>query len=129
MKPVMSVSLLTLMIFGGSAQAAEIGVNEICRAAIGTLFHHDPRTIKIDRVEEGISYLSYVRVDDGTLWSYRCKIEGNQVIWASDTGRWRTHSLDEQVIYELDQDRQNLKIELKYSSGSSTKSSFSSDVF
>ena len=124
-----AIFVISLVTFNCVGQAADIGVNEICRAAIGVLMQHDPSTIKTDKFDQGISYLSYVRPDDGTLWTYRCKVLGNQVNWASDVGRWRTDMLDEQLTYELDQDRQNLKIKLTFTDGSSVGNSYPSSIF
>jgi hypothetical protein len=53
----------------------------------------DPKIMRITRVQDGIIYLSYKRQDDGKDWAYRCKIEGDKVIWSSDMGRWMTNSM------------------------------------
>lgn len=95
---------------------------QICKAGIGTLMGRDPKIIKVTKQDKGIVYLYYVRRDDGTKWSYRCKIEGSKVIWASDTGRWRTHPLDERISYRTN--GKSLEIIQNYSDGSSTKENF-----
>lgn len=84
----------------------------------------DPKIIKVTKQDKGIVYLYYVRRDDGTKWSYRCKIEGSKVVWASDTGRWRTDPLDERITYRIN--GKLLEIIQSYSDGSSTKESFKS---
>ncbi|WP_103120578.1 hypothetical protein [Methylopila sp. Yamaguchi] len=123
-----ALSVLLAVLSGSSAFAKDIGVPEICKATIAKVMGRDPRIIRTDTQESGIYYLSYVR-DDGTLWSYRCRLEGNQVIWASDKGRWRTHPDDETLTYRLSQDRRSLTISEKFSDGSSTEASFKAADF
>lgn len=60
------------------------------------------RAPKIIRAKDDgdIVRLSYVRENDGSLWEYRCKIEGSEIIWASKSGRWRTDPADEKLRYK-----------------------------
>lgn len=74
---------------------------KICKAAIATMFSKHPSIILVDGIEGDMVRLSYVRSDDGTTWRYRCRISGDQIIWASDTGRWRTHPDDEKVTFKI----------------------------
>lgn len=101
---------------------------DICRAAVGVIMGRDPKIIKITKVKDGIYYLSYLRPSDRTKWSLRCKIEGNQVIWASDEsgrpGRWRTHPADEKISFEVIQNGNFLKIKQQFSDGSFTSKDF-----
>jgi hypothetical protein len=108
----------------GSAEASGSTFTEaqICKAGIGTLMGRDPKIVKVTKQDKGIVYLYYIRRDDGTKWSYRCKIEGGKVVWSSDTGRWRTDPLDEQITYRIN--GKLLEIIQSYSDGSSTKESF-----
>lgn len=85
---------------GGPAIAADgPTAAAICKAGIATLMGRDP---KIIRAKDGgdVVRLSYVRENDGSLWEYRCKIEGSEIIWASKTGRWRTDPADEKLRYK-----------------------------
>lgn len=75
--------------------------SQICKAGIATMMGRDPKIMRITRVQDGIIYLSYTRQDDGKDWAYRCKIEGDKVIWSSDTGRWMTNSMDSQITFSL----------------------------
>jgi hypothetical protein len=90
---------------------------QICKAAIGTIMRRDPSTIKISKTEAGVTYLSYVRENDGTNWAYRCKLENEKIIWATDTGRWRTHPEDSVITYS--ETAQEIKIVEFYGDGSS----------
>jgi hypothetical protein len=75
--------------------------SQICKAGIATMMGRDPKIMRIIRNQEGIVYLSYTRQDDGKDWAYRCKIEGNKIIWSSDTGRWMTNSMDSQITFSV----------------------------
>ena len=108
--------------------ASEIGKSEICRAAIAAIMGHEPRIIKVDKSADGVDYLSYIR-DDGTLWSYRCKISGNEIIWASDTGRWRTDSLDEKIVYKISEDHNVVTITQTFSDSSEIVKTYMADHF
>ena len=110
------------------AEGQKFSDSDVCRAAIGAIMGRDPTTIKITQVKDGIYYLTYTRPSDGTKWSQRCKIEGNQVIWASDepgkTGRWRTHPADEKISFEAVQNGSVLRIRQQFPDGSSTSKDF-----
>jgi hypothetical protein len=75
-----------------------------------------------------VLFLTYVRPIDNFVWTYRCRIEGNRVVWASEPGRWRDDPNDDKVLFEdVDSGRQ-LKIIENHSDGSSTKQVFDRDV-
>jgi hypothetical protein len=78
------------------------------------------------RTVEGVVFLSYVRANDGTKWTYRCKVEGDRIMWASDPGRWRNSPLDEKLFYKVVKDKEGdrLEVEERYSDGSSTRKAF-----
>lgn len=112
--------------------AGEIGSfskEQVCKAAVATMMGRDPKIVKVKKTKDGIVYLSYRRPDDGKLWAYRCKFEGDQVIWASDNadslGRWRTHPADEKINYRTSQGGTVLRIEERYGDSSSTSKEFS----
>ncbi len=79
-------------------------LQQICRATISTLMGRSPSIINVDRVDGDVVYVSYVRPDDGTGWANRCKLDGNTVIWATETGRWRTHKADSVVTFSTSGD-------------------------
>jgi hypothetical protein len=91
---------------------------QICRAAIGALMMRDPGMISA-REAGDLIMLSYVREDDATTWGWKCRVEGRRIQWGSDTGRWRTHPLDEKIFYEVDASGA-LNVEVRYSDGSAT---------
>ncbi|MPR09217.1 hypothetical protein [Microvirga tunisiensis] len=61
----------------------------------------DPQIMMV-RPDGDVTHVSYNRPSDGSVWSYRCRLEGNRIIWASAEGRWRTHPDDGVLTYELE---------------------------
>lgn len=120
--------IAALCFLAGPSVATDIGTPEICKAAIGVVMGRDPAMMKIDRSAAGIEYLSYVR-DDGTLWSYRCRLEGSQVIWSTDKGRWHDQADDGTIIYKLAPDRSNVTVTETYTDGSASAKEFPSSAF
>jgi hypothetical protein len=117
----LAISIFSIC-FSVSAMAESFSPEQICKAAIGQVMGKKPNIIKVQKGESGIFNLSYIREADGTKWSYRCKLEGNRVIWASDTGRWRNDPSDDVVTFSLTSN--SIEITEKYSGGSSTKETY-----
>lgn len=69
----------------------------ICKAVIGTVMGKDP-SIMNGRMINNLPHVYYNRPNDGTLWKYKCKIEGGTVLWAMDPGRWRYEDF---ISYEI----------------------------
>lgn len=63
-----------------------------------------PATMKTTKKDQGVVHFYYTRKNDGTKWSYRCKLDGARIIWASDTGRWRNDPRDEVISYRINND-------------------------
>lgn len=96
----------------------------VCRAAVAALNGRDPAIIKVERIENGIAHVGYVRPNDGKVWKNQCRVDGNRVVWASvdlngpgtGPGRWRTDAEDEVVTYAV---RANtVTVRITYSDGS-----------
>ena len=83
-----------------AAGIAGFSEERICQAGIATMMARDPRTI-ITKTNDGITSLHYMREEDQTKWSWLCKLNGDRLIWATDTGRWRTHPQDEVLTYRV----------------------------
>lgn len=81
--------------------AGEITSEQICRASIGIVMGQEPSIVKAYKTESDTIYLSYVRPADGSEWKYRCKIDGNKVAWAGETGRWRNGPDDESITFTV----------------------------
>jgi hypothetical protein len=129
-KPFQIAALLVFCGYPGFAVAAaalplEPGV--ICRAAIGSLMDRDPKLFRMTRTDGDILFLSYVRPIDNFDWTYRCKIRGNRVIWASEPGRWREDPKDDKVSFEIVAGGKQLRIIDDRGDGSPTKVLFDLD--
>jgi hypothetical protein len=99
----------------------------ICRTAIASIMGRDPKLVQVTRVAGDILFLSYLRPIDNFVWDYRCKIEGNRVVWASEPGRWREDPKDDKVFFEIVGDGRQLRIIENHGDGSVTKESFERD--
>jgi hypothetical protein len=99
----------------------------ICRTAIGSIMDRDPKIVRVTRVAGNILFLSYVRPIDNFIWDYRCKIEGNRVIWASEPGRWREDPKDDKIFFEVVGDGKQLRIIEDHGDGSANKELFERD--
>ena len=88
----------------------------------------DPKLVRVTRDAGDVLFLSYVRPIDNFVWDYRCKIEGNRVIWASEPGRWREDPKDDKVFFEIVEDGKQLRIIVEdQDDGSATKELFERD--
>jgi hypothetical protein len=99
----------------------------ICRTAIASIMDRDPKIVRVTRVAGDVLFLSYVRPIDNFVWHYRCKIEGNRVIWASEPGRWREDPKDDKIFFEVVGDGKQLRIIEDQGDGSAKKELFERD--
>jgi hypothetical protein len=99
----------------------------ICRTAIASIMGRDPKIVRVTRIAGDIVFLSYVRPLDNFVWDYRCKIQGNRVVWASEPGRWREDPKDDKVFFEIVGDGKQLRIIEDHGDGSATKELFERD--
>ncbi|HDS3824942.1 hypothetical protein [Morganella morganii] len=118
--------LLVPLMFALPVQASGVTVGQVCKAASAAMFGRDHKIMQLDKVESGIAYVHYIRQNDGTRWAIKCKLIGDQVMWASDnpdsTGRWRDDPADSKVKYAVDGNK--IIITELYSDGSSTTASY-----
>jgi hypothetical protein len=99
----------------------------ICRTAIASIMGRDPKIVQVTRTTDDVLFLSYLRPIDNFVWAYRCKIQGNRVIWASEPGRWREDPKDDKVFFEIVGDGKQLRIIEDHGDGSTTKELFERD--
>lgn len=97
---------------------------EICRAAISTIMRHPVHRVRVERVaRDGVVFLSYIRAEDRTTWTFKCFTEGKAVTWAKADGRWRVHPLDSTVTYSASDD--SLTVTEDFGDGSPKQANFS----
>jgi hypothetical protein len=99
----------------------------ICRTAIASIMDRDPKIVRVTRGAGDILFLSYVRPIDNFVWDYRCRIEGNRVVWASEPGRWREDPKDDKVFFEIVGGGKQLRIIADHGDGTATKEVFERD--
>ena len=112
--------------FAAPVLASEVTVGQVCKAASAAMFGRDHKIMQLDKVESGIAYVHYIRQNDGTRWAIKCKLIGNQVMWASgkpdSTGRWCDDPADSTVRYAVE--GKKIIITEAYSDGSSSSNSY-----
>jgi hypothetical protein len=96
--------------------------SQICKAGIAVIMGRNPATMTVDRVEKDVLYLSYVRPDDRKRWAYKCRIEGQRIIWGADDSRWRTEDILTFSIADS-----TLSVIESYTDGSAKKKTFTVD--
>jgi hypothetical protein len=113
--------------FARAAEASPLRPEVICRAAIGSLMDREPKVFRVTRTDGDILFLSYVRPIDNFDWTYRCRVQGNRVIWASEPGRWRENPKDDKVSFEIVAGGKQLRIINDRGDGTRTKVIFDLD--
>lgn len=116
------VSIL-LATAASAAGVKPVEQGEVCRAAIAVVMGRDPKIMKV-RPDNDVTVVSYCRPSDGSFSIYRCRLEGNRVVWASSEGRWRTHPDDEVLTFEVTDSGTKVKINETFSDGSKTQKIF-----
>lgn len=119
------------MLFASMSRASgapAFEVEAICRTAIASIMGRDPKTIQVTLTDGDVLFLTYVRPIDNFVWTYRCRIDGNRVLWASEPGRWRDNPKDEKVFFEIVDGGKQLRIIEDHDDGSSTNQLFDRDT-
>jgi hypothetical protein len=100
---------------------------QIAAAAIAALMQHPVSIVKSELGDDGIYYTSYTSPSSGELYENRVIMNDKTIMWATKTGRWRDHELDEQISYKVKDS--TLTIKQLHSDGSRISTSFSIDEF
>ena len=115
------------MLLAGLSPASAAPVFEaeaICRTAIAALMDRDPKIMQVTRTVGDVLFLTYVRPIDNFVWTYRCRIEGSRVVWASEPGRWRVGPKDDEIFFEVVNDGKQLRIIAIHGDGSRAQQLF-----
>jgi hypothetical protein len=78
--------IASTMLFASMSQASAapaFEVEAICRTAIASIMGRDPKMMQITLAAGDVVFMTYVRPIDTFVWTYRCRIEGNRVVWAA----------------------------------------------
>lgn len=100
-----------------------VPVKSICKAAVATIMGRPVSIISATEKAGGEVALSYTRSDDGSVWKFKCKLDGDRAIWAADGGRWRTNPDDGVVRFSVD--ASSLEITESYGGNVATSKRFS----
>lgn len=77
---------------------------QICKAGIATTMQRDPAMLLVDRVENDIVFLVAVEGGVKSKWGYKCRLDGNRIIFGGENGRWMTDRKDAVLTFETDTD-------------------------
>jgi hypothetical protein len=99
-KRVVLLLLLSDMLSGASREAYTH--LQICKAALSSIMGVDHAAIHTDKREDGIVSMSYRIEGESDRYEYKCRVEGNRVIWGSARGRWRTKKGDAVITFSVD---------------------------
>lgn len=127
---ILRVVTFSILLAGTAPASAEpaFKVEAICRTAIGAIMDRDPKMMEISLTAGDVLFLTYVRPIDNFVWTYRCRIEGNRVLWANEPGRWRDDPKDEKVFFEIVDGGKKLRIIKDNGGGSSIKLLFDREM-
>jgi hypothetical protein len=125
--PLIAFAMLSLNI-SPAAAASAFEAGAICRTAVASITGRDPKIMQVTRTVGDVLFLTYVRPIDNFVWTYRCRIEGNRVLWASEPGRWREDPKDGEVLFEDVGAGKQLRIIENHGDGSSTNQLFDRDT-
>ena len=73
----------------------------ICRTAIAVIMDRDPKQLQATDAPDGVVILTYARPFDNFVFTYRCRLEDDRVVWADEPGRWRDGAKDAKVTFEV----------------------------
>jgi hypothetical protein len=96
----------------------------ICRTAIAAIADRDPKLVQATIAPDGGVRLTYARPIDNFVWTYRCRVAGNRVIWASESGRWRDGAKDDKISFEIVGRGVQIRIIDTHPNGTTTKQLF-----
>jgi hypothetical protein len=111
-----------------ASAAPSFETEAICRTAIASMTDRDPKIMQVSRTDGGVLFLTYVRPIDNFVWTYRCRIEGNRVVWATEPGRWREDTKDDEILFEVVDGGKQLRIIENHRDGSTTRQLFNRDA-
>jgi hypothetical protein len=118
--------LLALMPAASAGPAFE--TNAICRAAIAVVMDRDPKTLQTSDASDGVVVLTYARPFDNFVFTYRCKLEGDRVVWADEPGRWRDEAKDAKVSFEVVASGDRIRITVSRANGATLQQLFDRDL-
>ncbi|WP_411703672.1 hypothetical protein [Edaphovirga cremea] len=115
---------------------------QVCRAGLATFMMVGVKTVKVAASpSSNIVFLSYKRPDDGKIFTLRCKLSRNNIIWAErdfDSNIWLgrgevesllTFTVNSKDVFAKNNNGKELVIEERYSDGGKIEKIFSLKSF
>lgn len=100
----------------------------ICRTAIAVVMDRDPKLVQATDAPDGVVVLTYARPFDNFVFTYRCRLEGDRVVWADEPGRWREAAKDAKVSFEVAGTGDRLRILVSRANGATLQHLFDHDL-
>lgn len=82
---------------------------QVCKAAISSIMGVEFDMIKTTDKKDGSIYLYYQIEGKKTKYDYKCKLEGDKIIWGTAMARWRTQKDDAVISYTVENDHLTIK--------------------
>ena len=118
--------LIALMAAASASQAFE--TKAICRTAIAVVMDRDPKLVQAQDAPEGVVVLTYARPFDNFVFTYRCRLDGDRVVWADEPGRWRDGAKDARVSFEVAGTGDRFRIIVSRANGPTLEQLFDRDL-
>jgi hypothetical protein len=122
--------VLTFLLVWPSAASAEpaFEIHTVCRTAIAAIMDRDPKLVQATDASDGAVVLTYARPFDNFVFTYRCRIDGDRVVWADEPGRWRDGPKDAKVSFEIVSAGERLRIIVSRANGTTAQQLFDRDL-
>lgn len=119
-----SFLLVVSLVMQASKAAETSGVShkKICAAGIAATMGKPASIMNSTEAGGGVVTVSYERPSDGSLWSYKCKVSGNMIVWGNLDGRWRTGPDDSVITFMVS--GINIVVREEYPDGSAGKNEY-----
>ena len=99
LKTAVLLLLLSNILFGASRNGYTH--LQVCKAALSSVMGVDHKRIHTKKRGDGTVSMSYRIEGENDRYDYKCRLEGNRVIWGSAKGRWRTKKGDAVVTFTV----------------------------
>ena len=120
--------VLSFLVVPASTAASPFATRAICRAAIAAVMDRDPKLVQATDAPDGAVALTYTRPFDNFIFSYRCRLDGDRVVWADEPGRWRDGAKDDKVSFEIVGAADQLRIVVSRANGTTAQQLFDRDL-
>jgi hypothetical protein len=105
------------------AEGTQFSNDQICKAALAAIIGRDPDSVKVDKQQDNIVYLHYIKQNDQSRVDYRCKLKGTTVVWAKGDEPWHEDPADGETKFKVAGGK--LVFDQKFADGSTSKQSYS----